>query len=184
MKKNWLDQIDDITAAFTAQFNGLTTEELNWKPSNDVWSIAQNMDHLIVINESYFPLIQQLKSGTLKTPMLAKLGFVTNMFGKMILNASKPDRKKKIKTFPVWEPDQSHIANIVERFAAHQKALKSEIEASGKLIDADAVIVSPANKNIAYKLETAFDIIVVHEQRHLEQAKELQELMSEKSQAA
>jgi hypothetical protein len=39
------------------------------------------------------------------------------------------------------------------------------------------VISSPANKNIVYKLETAFDIIVSHEQRHLEQAKEILQLM-------
>ena len=30
-----------------------------------------------------------------------------------------------------------------------------------------------ANKNIVYKLETAFDIIVTHEERHFEQAKEV-----------
>ena len=39
------------------------------------------------------------------------------------------------------------------------------------------VISSPANKNIVYKLEVAFDIIVSHEQRHLEQAREVLQLI-------
>ncbi len=40
---------------------------------------------------------------------------------------------------------------------------------------------SPANKNIIYTLETAFDIIVTHEQRHLAQAKEVLEMLKNKN---
>jgi hypothetical protein len=40
-------------------------------------------------------------------------------------------------------------------------------------LEKGTVISSPANKYIVYKLETAFDIIVAHEERHLEQAKEV-----------
>jgi hypothetical protein len=48
-----------------------------------------------------------------------------------------------------------------------------KIEEAKELVAKGTVIASPANKNIVYKLETAFDIIVSHEQRHLEQAKEV-----------
>jgi len=41
------------------------------------------------------------------------------------------------------------------------------------LLDKGTIISSPANKNIVYKLEMAFDIITTHEQRHFEQAKEV-----------
>ena len=41
------------------------------------------------------------------------------------------------------------------------------------LLEKGTVISSPANKNIVYKLENAFDIITTHEQRHLEQAREV-----------
>ncbi len=55
----------------------------------------------------------------------------------------------------------------------HQSNLKELIESSKDLVEAGVVISSPANKNIVYKLEKAFDIIIIHEQRHLEQAKEV-----------
>jgi len=45
----WTNQIDTITAEFTKEFGNLSAEQLNWKPNADTWSIAQNMDHLIVI---------------------------------------------------------------------------------------------------------------------------------------
>ena len=40
-------------------------------------------------------------------------------------------------------------------------------------VDLKTVIASPANANIIYRLETALNIIVAHEQRHWNQIKEI-----------
>ena len=172
--EKWINQIDRNTAEFSQLFDGLTEQELNWKASEDRWSIAQNMDHVITINESYFPQINSIRSGDYQTPFIGKFNFVTSFLGKAILKAVNPDRKKKMKTFTIWEPSSSQISgDIVKRFKQHQEELKGIIEMSSDLLSNNAVISSPANKNIVYKLETAFDIIVTHELRHLEQAKEV-----------
>ncbi|MDX1667237.1 MAG: DinB family protein, partial [Saprospiraceae bacterium] len=95
-------------------------------------------------------------------------------FGNFLLKSVQPERRKKIKTFSIWEPAQSRISvGILQRFIQHQEELKVKIDASETLIKEEAVISSPANRNIVYKLDTAFDIIVSHEQRHLAQAKEI-----------
>ncbi len=172
--KDWTLQLDKITEYFVANFGSLSTEQLNWKPNSQTWSIAQNIDHLIIVNETYFHVLASLKQGTYKTPFLAKFGFMVSFLGKTILNAVKPDRKKKMKTFPVWEPTVSQVKdNILQQFEEHQNELKRQIEMSKELAEKGTIISSPANRNIVYKLETAFDIIVSHEQRHLEQAKEV-----------
>lgn len=176
--KDWILQIDKITEHFVADVGSLSTEQLNWKPNPETWSIAQNIDHLIVVNETYYPVLASLKEGTYKTPFIARLGFMVSFLGKTVLNAVKPDRKKKMKTFQVWEPTVSRIKDdILHKFEKHQGELKRQIETSKDLVENGTVISSPANKNIVYKLETAFDIIVSHEQRHLEQAKEVLQLM-------
>ena len=172
--KNWITQIDETTSAFQTSFGTLTEKQLNWKPNPETWSIAQNMDHLITINQTYFPILAALKTGEYQSHFLAKIGFLTSFFGKMLLNAVKPTTKKKIKTFPIWEPATSQISgDIVARFAKHQAQLKQEMTAAKVFVDSGTVISSPANKYIVYKLATAFDIIVMHEQRHLEQARAL-----------
>ena len=171
---NWINRIDRTTDEFQNLFGSLTNEELNWKPNPEAWSIAQNIDHLIIINQSYFPPLSDMRSGNYKLPFIASIGFLVSFFGKTILASVKPDRKKKIKTFPIWEPTTGNISNgILEKFSNHQTELKREIEASEELVKKKAIIASPANKNIVYKLETAFEIIVTHEQRHLEQSKEV-----------
>lgn len=172
--KDWINQIDKTTVEFHQLFGELSSEKLNWKPNPTTWSIAQNIDHLIVINKSYFPILAELKSGKYQLPFLGRFGFVVSFLGKLILNAVEPSRKKKTKTFSIWEPSESYVSvNIIEQFSNHQKELKREILAAKDLIKKGSVISSPANKNIVYKLETAFDVIVTHEQRHLEQAKEV-----------
>jgi len=166
------ERIDKITAEFKSTFGPLTTEQLNWKPDSNSWSIAQNIEHLIVINETYDPIIKALKAGTLKLPLISKAGFMVSFFGKAILKSVKPDGAWKIKTFTNAQPSQSYIdGDIIKKFEIHQEWLKKLIESCGDLIKKQAVIYSPANKNIVYKLETAFEIIVAHESRHFEQAK-------------
>lgn len=178
--KKWTTQLDQITEDFISNFGPLSEEQLNWNPNSKTWSIAQNIDHLIVVNETYYPVLISLKEGTYNTPFISKLGFLVSFLGKTVLDAVKPDRMKKMKTFPIWEPAMSQYkTDLLKQFENHQTELKRKIEESKELIEKGTIISSPANRNIVYKLETAFDIIVSHEQRHLEQAKEVLELLKD-----
>ena len=175
---NWTTTLNNITKLTLTEFGSLTSEQLNWKPNSNTWSIAQNLDHLIVVNETYYPVLASLKAGTYKTPFIAKIGFMVSFLGKTVLKAVQPDRKNKIKTFPIWEPTTSNvISDILNRFQIHQNDLIQKIEDAKGLAENGVVISSPANRNIVYKLKTAFDIIVSHEQRHFEQAKETLQLL-------
>ncbi len=176
--EKWLTEIDHITDEFVSTFDSLSMDQMNWKPNPDTWSIAQNIDHLIIINQTYFPVLQSLHEGTYTVSFHAKMGFVVSFLGKTILQASSPDRKRKMKTFNIWEPGTSEFdEDLLNKFQEHQQQLKEEIENANEFIANGTVIASPANRNIVYKLETAFDIIVSHERRHFEQAKEVLDLI-------
>ncbi|WP_246136899.1 DinB family protein [Gillisia hiemivivida] len=174
---NWIKEIDDITDKFAGKLKDLNKNELNWKPNSETWSIAQNINHLIVLNETYFSTFENLKKGKNKLPFISKIGFISAFMGKTILKAVSPDNQSKTKTFPIWEPEKSEISEDIHvEFQTHQNVLKKYIENSDNYLKNKMLISSPANKNIVYKLETAFDIIVTHEKRHLEQALKVNEL--------
>ncbi len=174
----WTVRIDASTTEFRNAFGGLSAEQLNWKPNPQTWSIAQNIDHLITVNSTYFPVLEALQAGTYRVPVTGRLGFLVRFFGNFILQSVLPDRKRKMKTFPIWEPAASTLpGDLLERLERHHAQLKEAIARTSTLLDKGAVISSPANKSIVYKLDKAFDIITLHEMRHLEQAKEVLALM-------
>ncbi|MEO0896217.1 MAG: DinB family protein [Bacteroidota bacterium] len=168
----WINAIDQNSHEFQDAFGGLSAKQLNWKPNSKTWSIGQNLDHLIVINSTYFPILKALKDGTYKVPFHGRIGFIVDFFGKMIHKSVEPEKDRKITTFPIWEPSSSTIPpNILDQFLEHQEELKQQVKGSEALIRNEVVISSPANGTIVYKLEKAFDIIITHEKRHLLQAK-------------
>jgi len=179
--RKWTARIDASTTEFRKAFGGLSAEQLNWKPNPATWSIAQNIDHLITINSTYFPVLEALHAGTYRVPFTGKLGFLVRFFGKFILQSVLPDRKRKMKTFPIWEPASSELpGDLLQRFEQHQEQLKEAIRGAAGLLDRGAVISSPANTSIVYTLDKAFDIITLHEMRHMEQAREVLELLHPK----
>ena len=94
--------------------------------------------------------------------------------GDMIYKSVEPTRAKKMKTFPVWEPAQSNVSKeVIADFKKHQEAIKKLISDNKTLLEKDVVIPSPANRYIVYKLRKAVEIVVSHEERHLNQAKEV-----------
>ena len=169
---HWYSDLESITKEYVEAFGRLTADQLNWKPSPERWSVGQVMDHVIVTNETYFPILAQLRAGTYRPHFNARIGFLATFFGKMILKSVQPETKRKSKTFPVFQPSSSAIAeDIVPRFEAHQSRVIREVTASEELLG--RVISSPVNAAVVYRLSTAFDIVVAHERRHFLQAKQV-----------
>lgn len=175
---NRIDQVDANTQQFVSHFESLNADELNWKPNTDIWSIAQNIDHLIHINDTYGKVFSDLKSGSLKLPFIARFRFITGFLGDLILKAVEPGRTKKTKTFTIWEPTQSKVSlDILERFAQSQDELKHYIHSLSEEIKKGSIVYSPINKQIVLSAGAAVDIIITHEHRHLNQCKEVAELL-------
>jgi hypothetical protein len=175
---SWLDEIDNITNDFVSRFSALSFEELDWKPNPQSWSISQNIDHLIRVNETYYPIVAGVRNGSYRLPFIARFPFITNFFGKFILKAVEPERKKKVKTFSIWKPRVENInSDIINKFVIHQQELKKFFNDSRDLIEKETVIASPVNRYIVYNLSAAFDIIIAHEKRHFNQANEVLQLL-------
>ncbi|PRX52565.1 DinB family protein [Salegentibacter salegens] len=172
-------RLDELTLKFKKTFGQLSEREIHWKPDADSWSIAQNLEHLILINESYFPLIDRVRTKNHKKPFIARFGFLVNFFGKVILKSVQPETTKKTKTFSIWKPSEDNTSkDILARFIEHQEKLKQKILGAEDLLKQNVVISSPANPKIVYKLDAAFKIILAHEERHFQQAKKLLEIQN------
>jgi hypothetical protein len=170
----WIDAIDRITREAIETFIKLPVEKMHLKPDPETWSIAENFEHLITINKTYFPIFEKLKHGSYQGAFISKFPYFSNLFGNLIYKSVSDGGKKKARTFPLWEPKVTKgDATVLERFQLHQDELKNWIKELEPFLEKNTIIHSPANKLIVYSLEKAIDIIIAHEQRHLDQAKGL-----------
>jgi hypothetical protein len=177
--KIWFDRLDAVSSKLDKQFSTLTHEQLNWKLSEEKWSIAEVLQHLNLVNASYEEILTDSANGKSDMGFTGKIGFVVNFLGDMIYKSVEPTRASRTKTFPVWEPVQNDVPkDVITDFKKQQEAIKKLITDNKSLLEKDVVIPSPANRYIVYKLRKAIEIIVSHEERHLNQAMEAKSLIN------
>ena len=165
----WQMELTTVTWEFDKLLKGLDAEALNYhQPSS--WSIAENLSHLIQLNSSYFPLFEQIILGTYKPTLIAKVKFLANPIGNMLYGMMTS--KRKVKTMQVWYPVASTFdLGIINDFSNHQMDLARYLERLEPHFDKNIIIPSPANRFLVYPLDRAIDIIIAHENRHLEQCR-------------
>ena len=155
-------------------FGKLSGEQLNWMYSESAWSIGQCFDHLITTNNLYFDKIQKVADKTHTNNWFSVIPFVPAFTGKMMKKFLGPESSKKVKTFPIFEPAKSDISEtVIEDFKVNQERLISLLEATKDLNLRKIKIPEPISPVINVNLLDAFEILILHEKRHFNQAKEL-----------
>jgi len=160
-----------------AAFGSLSAEQLNWKPTEKGWSIAQCLDHLITTHGLYLPLFEKLAAGGARPTFWERISPFSGFFGRFLIKSMRPENLKKMKTTAKAEPSKSGIgADIVERFAVHQREIIDRIQRLPVSMDPNRTIVtSPLLSVVTYSLADTYTILSVHCQRHLGQAKRVTE---------
>jgi hypothetical protein len=172
-----VDRLNEVTRDARAAFGGLSHEKLNWKPAPERWSVAQCLDHLITINRLYFALFTEMRGGPPPPTAWERLSPLSGLFGRLLIRSLSPDNPRKTKTTRNAEPSSSDIdLGIVDRFDRHQAELIEHIRGIPGSIDRQRTIVtSPLAAFVTYSVDDCLTILVVHEQRHLQQAKRVME---------
>jgi hypothetical protein len=164
-------QIRTIGEQARNEFGNLTRAQLNWKPATDRWSVAQCFDHLINSNAGYFPIFDSVATGTLKHTFVQRLPGLPKIWGPLLIKSLDPKTTRKLKAPAKFQPASSDLnASIIDDFANNQNRVLDSMEKT-KTLEIDRIIISsPAASVVTYSVLDAFRIIVVHEQRHFQQA--------------
>jgi DinB superfamily len=166
-----------ITKKVEDIFGKLTVGQLNWKPSEKSWSIGQCFKHLISTNNLYFPAIQKVIDGNHRNNFFSKIPFSTNLIAALMKNSLKPQQARKMKTFKVFEPSTSNVSGtIFDDFAENNQKLIAMFEACKGLEIHKIKIPEPLSVALNLRLDEAFEILVLHEQRHFLQAERILQL--------
>lgn len=167
-----IGEFDKVTTQAKSLFGNLSATQLNWKPSAEKWSIAQCLDHLIVSNSTYYATLTAVITGQHKNSFYQSVGFISRFFGNYLIKETGPVVGKPMKNPPAFAPSQSQITStIVADFEKHQHDFSALIQQLSKTDLNKTVVSSPALGIITYSLTDLLTILAGHEQRHLNQAK-------------
>lgn len=158
---------DDVRASF----GGLSSDQLNWKPGEKSWSVAQCLDHLILTNEQFYPEFDKLAAGTRKNSFIENYSPLTGFFGRFLIKAVTEDSKKAKAPSKSIVPPSELPADIVEKFTTHISKVNEKIAACASADREKTVVTSPFLFIMTYKLDDAYSVLVEHTKRHIRQAK-------------
>ena len=100
-------------------FGMLSNEQLNWKPGEKSWSVAQCLDHIIKTNEEFGPEFARLSSGARKNSFWENYSPFTGWAGRFLIKAVSEDSKKAKAPSKAIVPPSDIESGIVDRFCDH-----------------------------------------------------------------
>jgi len=163
------EQIADDADALTAP---LSDDQFNWRPPSGGWSVAQCIEHLNVTARVYLPKLDEGIADAIRRGLYGEGPFRYNWFGRMFVRSQEPTTRMKYKTAKVFTPAPARPKQeTLAAFRAYQVQFVDRLRQANGLDLARARVKSPAMSLLRLPLGSGFALMVAHERRHLQQAR-------------
>ena len=152
----------------------LDEEQLNWRPDERSWSIAQCLDHLNVTNRVYLAPVLQAVEEARRKGSVRKGPIQMGFFGRWFAASMEPPPKRKFpapgKIVPAVRTGR---AELIEEWRRAQAELDGVLRKAAGIDLNGTRFVNPFFSLIRFSVGTAFQVIAAHERRHLWQAEQV-----------
>lgn len=174
-------RLTTILATVEREFGTLSEEQLRWKPAPDKWSIIECLQHLNLAERFYIRNIQH---------KVERLGLIQSNPSDQVLEAGlvgrvlcwlvDPNTKLKVKAPSIIKPrraDEWDVRQVLGHFVELQTLLHDSIDRVVYL-DWNKTKLSTLFGNwLKIRLGDAMRMLVLHTERHLNQAMRVKETM-------
>jgi len=169
--------VNEIIKVAETDFATYSSRELNWKPTPEKWSVLECLEHLNIYSRYYNPAMA--KAIQEKSNLVFVDDFKSGWLGDFSVKSVHPDNTKKQKTLKRLDPTQSELPEtVLEDFIKHQQQLREIISKSASVNLNKIKIPAEVAKLMKLRLGDCLRFVVVHEQRHILQAKNVLNGMS------
>ena len=151
------------------QFRPLALEVLNYRSSEQSWSILECIEHLNRYGAFYLPEIQkQLEHSKFEASETFQPGWLGNYF----VNLIRPKEKlKQMKTMKDMDPLGSHLdKTVLDEFTRQQQAILQLLDQARKVDLRKTKTAVSITSWIKLRLGDTLRFLIYHNTRHLLQA--------------
>ena len=165
----YLRRVAVICADAERMAGGLDESQLSWVPPDGGWSVGQVFEHLLIKDGLYLPRMNALVEGA--APAASPRPWTPSFFGKLVLKAVDPANHRASTSPPAFRPGPlarpGAVAAFLDQMAQYRTVLVRGAQADWRGLR----LSSPALAIIRLNLGDAYASIVLHSERHLNQAR-------------
>ena len=163
------NELDRQINVVVKQFQNLSDDQLNKPGPNRGWSIAQNLEHLNMYFAYYNPAISNALAKAKED--LSAEQFKSGWLGSYFSNSMDYRNKKKIKAFKDYIPEEKlNSAEVIQTFIQNEEELLQLLRKAKRYNLTKIRIAISLTKWITMRLGDVFQFVILHNERHLEQA--------------
>ena len=176
--QKYLGQVEAITQDASELVDGLTMEQLNWRPDPSRWSIAECLEHLNMTARIYFPVLIQTINEARANGIVSHGPFRYSWLGNWFVRSAEPPPRLKFKTPRRFVPPPDlPMTEVWPGFLRFQERLVELISRANGVDLVRVKIQLPSTSFIKLSLGQGLGLITAHERRHLWQARQVVEKM-------
>jgi uncharacterized damage-inducible protein DinB len=167
-----LGEFNDASRRGRDSFGSLDREQFNRRPSEESWSVAECLDHLCTIADSYIPLVKDAVSRG-KTGKLFSRGPFRHarIWEWLIRLAGEYPPRIRAKAPRMFRPASDHDPErLLKRFCDLQNILSDLAQQADGLHLSRIRLSSPLTRWVKMTLGQVFRFLAAHQKRHLGQA--------------
>ena len=154
-----------------SEFSTISLQQLNWKPSPESWSIAQCLEHLIISHSTYFSALKKITEGIYQMSFWERYSPFSGICGRLLKDQLREQPKKKLIAPKIIRRSASEInEKIIGRYHESLDRFLQYISDCRNIDINTTIITSPAIRMVTYSLRDAFQFLIQHEHRHINQA--------------
>jgi DinB family protein len=182
-----LRQIDAIKADGHAVCAGLSEAQFNWRPGEGRWSIAECLVHLNRSVAATLPAFDRaIADGRAKGRMAkGEAPSRYSWFSRWMIGSMEPPPKRRMKTFPIFAVPVggTHaVTRVLPEFLAMRDQLAERVRRADGLDLTGNRTVSPVTRLLRMPLGAYLQFVIAHERRHLWQARQVRNALSDSRQ--
>ena len=153
-------------------FGALDARQLNWRPDEARWGVAQCLEHLVSTNRMMLQAADSALDESQPRTIWQRLPVWPGILGRLMIRSLTPSSTRKLPAPAAARPVSTAIPDdVARRFADQQRETAAWLERLDAARAERTVMTSPFLRVITYSVMDACRMIVAHDRRHMEQAR-------------
>jgi hypothetical protein len=179
--REWLDQLEALRLDARSLTDGLSADQLNWRPEPGRWSIAQCLEHITLTLRLYPEKMEQMIRESRERQARGARAYGEGAFSRWFVSSMEPPARMRVRTARRVDPSKQpgttplDTARVLTDFDAELTRFGRSAAAADGVSLVHGRTSSPFFALLRFTLGQVIAMNLAHARRHLWQARQVRQ---------